>query len=54
MVAKVGETVQGWKVGDRAGLKPLWNVCGQCEQCYNGRENYCAKGIYTGLAANGA
>lgn len=53
VVAKVGENVQGWNVGDRAGLKPLYDVCGQCEQCYNGEENYCKKGIYTGLAANG-
>jgi len=53
VVVKVGENVKGWKVGDRGGVKPLWDVCGQCELCWDGKENYCAKGVYTGLAANG-
>lgn len=53
VVVKVGENVRDWKVGDRGGLKPLYDTCGQCEQCYKGEENYCAKGMYTGLVANG-
>lgn len=53
MVVKVGNNVQGWSVGDRAGIKPLWDVCHNCEQCWNGRENYCPKGVYTGLVAEG-
>ncbi|GAB7325233.1 hypothetical protein MBLNU13_g09301t1 [Cladosporium sp. NU13] len=53
VVVKVGANVQGWKVGDRGGVKPLWDVCHNCEQCYNGRENYCQKGVYTGLVATG-
>lgn len=40
-------------MGDRAGIKPLWDVCHNCEQCWNGRENYCPKGVYTGLVAEG-
>jgi propanol-preferring alcohol dehydrogenase len=45
--------VQGWSVGDRGGVKPLWDVCHNCEHCYSGRENYCQKGVYTGLVATG-
>lgn len=52
-VVKIGANVRGWNIGDRGGLKPLYDTCGQCEQCYNGEENYCAKAVYTGLAANG-
>lgn len=53
VVVKVGNNVQGWNVGDRAGIKPLWDVCHNCEHCWNGRENYCQKGVYTGLMAEG-
>lgn len=53
VVAKVGSNVEGWTVGERAGLKPIYDVCHQCEMCFNGMENYCPKGIHTGLAANG-
>ena len=53
VVVKVGKNVTDWKVGDRAGIKPLMDVCRNCEECWNGRENYCQKGIYTGLAAEG-
>lgn len=53
VVVKVGSNVQGWKVGDRGGVKPLWDVCHNCEHCFSGRENYCQKGVYTGLVATG-
>ncbi|OQO12222.1 hypothetical protein B0A48_02863 [Cryoendolithus antarcticus] len=53
VVVKVGSNVTGWKVGDRGGVKPLWDVCHNCEHCYSGRENYCQKGVYTGLVATG-
>lgn len=36
VVVKVGNNVQGWNVGDRAGIKPLWDVCHSCEHCWNG------------------
>ncbi|KJX97329.1 hypothetical protein TI39_contig507g00002 [Zymoseptoria brevis] len=54
VVVKVGNNVQGWKVGDRAGIKPLWDVCHNCEECFTGRDNYCQKGVYTGLVAEGS
>ncbi|KAM3418304.1 hypothetical protein BST61_g4303 [Cercospora zeina] len=53
VVVKLGPNVQGWQVGDRAGIKPLWDVCHNCEHCWNGRENYCQNGVYTGLVAEG-
>jgi len=53
VVVKVGKNVQGWKVGDRGGIKPLWDVCHNCEECWNGRDNYCQKGVFTGLLAEG-
>ncbi|KAK5722482.1 hypothetical protein LTR15_005712 [Elasticomyces elasticus] len=48
VVVKVGSKVTDWKVGDRGGVKPLWDVCHNCQECWNGRENYCQKGVYTG------
>ena len=53
VVVAVGDAVKDWKVGDRGGVKPLWDVCGNCELCYTGRENYCQKGVYTGLMKQG-
>ncbi|QIX02350.1 hypothetical protein AMS68_007867 [Peltaster fructicola] len=53
VVVKVGSNVKDWKIGDRGGVKPLWDVCHNCEQCWNGKENYCQKGVYTGLVTNG-
>lgn len=53
VVVAVGDAVKDWKVGDRGGVKPLWDVCGNCELCYTGKENYCQKGVYTGLMKQG-
>lgn len=53
VVVAMGKNVKDWKVGDRAGIKPLLDVCHNCEHCWSGRENYCQKGIYTGLIAEG-
>lgn len=41
VVVKLGKNVKGWNVGDRAGIKPLMDVCHNCEQCWSGKENYC-------------
>lgn len=40
-------------MGDRGGVKPIWNVCHSCQECYTGRENYCQKAGYTGLTSEG-
>ena len=54
VVVKVGIKCQDlWKVGDRVGIKPFLDVCHNCEQCWNGRENYCVKPNYTGLMSPG-
>lgn len=50
---KVGPGVTDWKVGDRAGVKPMWDVCHNCEQCWNAEEQYCAKAVHTGLMKTG-
>ncbi|KAI7648379.1 alcohol dehydrogenase, partial [Hortaea werneckii] len=52
-VVKVGKNVTNWKIGDRGGVKPIWDVCHNCEQCWKGRENYCPNAAYTGLVATG-
>lgn len=53
VIVKVGERVQHLKVGQRAGLKPVFDACGACEQCRTGRDNYCAKAVHTGLHVDG-
>lgn len=53
MVAKVGPGVTDWKVGDRAGVKPIWDVCHNCEQCWKGTEQYCAKALHIGCMVPG-
>lgn len=37
VVVKIGSKVTGWKLGDRVGIKPLSDVCHNCEECWNGR-----------------
>jgi propanol-preferring alcohol dehydrogenase len=53
VVVKVGTNVKTFKLGDRAGIKPLMDVCYSCEDCWSGRENYCVNGVHTGLMATG-
>lgn len=53
VIVKVGERVKNLKVGQRAGIKPVWDTCGSCDQCRNGRDNYCQKGVHTGLVVDG-
>jgi alcohol dehydrogenase, propanol-preferring len=53
VVVKIGANVKTFKVGDRAGIKPLMDVCQSCETCWNGKENYCADAIHTGIMCAG-
>jgi alcohol dehydrogenase, propanol-preferring len=53
IVVKVGANVKSFKVGDRGGVKPLNDVCGACELCWSGKENYCPEGVHTGLMVTG-
>ncbi|KAL9096563.1 MAG: hypothetical protein Q9165_001050 [Trypethelium subeluteriae] len=54
IVVKLGANVKNFKLGDRAGLKPIWNVCGSCELCWSDKECYCPSAVYTGLAQTGS
>lgn len=53
VVVKVGTAVKEWKVGDRAGIKPMLDVCGNCDTCWAGKENHCPNATHTGLMATG-
>ncbi|KAK4495282.1 hypothetical protein PRZ48_013612 [Zasmidium cellare] len=53
-VVKVGPGVTGWAVGDRAGVKPIWDVCHNCEQCWSGEEQYCMQAVHTGIMKTGS
>jgi propanol-preferring alcohol dehydrogenase len=54
VVVKIGSDVKTWKVGDRGGVKPMWDTCMNCEWCWDGKhETYCAGAIATGLTVAG-
>lgn len=53
VVVKIGAHVKNFKVGDRAGIKPMMDTCGSCELCWEGKENYCPDSIHTGLMCTG-
>ncbi|RQM04846.1 hypothetical protein DH86_00004076, partial [Scytalidium sp. 3C] len=53
VVVKVGANVKNWKVGDRGGVKPVWDVCGCCDLCWGDKEAYCPDAVFTGLAKTG-
>lgn len=40
-VAAIGDSVEGWRVGDRAGAAWLHDTCGQCKECVSGCESFC-------------
>jgi alcohol dehydrogenase, propanol-preferring len=52
VVAK-GAEVEHLALGDRVGVAWLHSACGVCEQCTEGRENLCRKGVVTGLMVDG-
>jgi propanol-preferring alcohol dehydrogenase len=41
VVDEVGENVERFSEGDRAGVYWLHSSCGKCKYCLSGRENYC-------------
>lgn len=54
VVVAVGSNVKNWKIGDRGGVKPMWDICLNCEWCWDGEhETYCAGAISTGLMKTG-
>ena len=52
-VEALGEGVEGWRVGDRAGVAWLAGACGHCERCAAGRENLCEAARFTGWDRDG-
>lgn len=52
-VAAVGSDVDGWTVGDRAGVPWLAGACGSCEYCRSGQENLCADAAFAGWSFDG-
>lgn len=47
VVTKVGKNVTKFKVGDFAGVGCLVNSCGNCDNCKNGREQFCKEVVPT-------
>ncbi|KAH8760952.1 alcohol dehydrogenase 1 [Hyaloscypha sp. PMI_1271] len=54
VIVQVGERVKHLKVGQRAGFKPIVDVCHTCDACRGGKETYCQGAIFTGLMADGS
>jgi len=52
-VDAVGPSVQGWAVGDRAGVAWLGGTDGTCRHCAEGRENLCERARFTGWDRDG-
>lgn len=54
VVEEVGAKVTGgWKVGDRAGVKPISQVCHACTACTDGKEMFCPEARFTGINMDG-
>jgi len=52
-VVAVGRDVDGWAVGDRAGVTWLAGFCGHCEYCRTDRQNLCPRATFTGWDVDG-
>jgi propanol-preferring alcohol dehydrogenase len=52
-VAAVGDGVEGWQRGERAGIAWLGGWCGRCRHCLAGRENLCEQAEFTGWTRDG-
>ncbi len=52
-VEALGPGVDGWRVGERAGVAWLAGTCGVCDMCRSGRENLCARATFTGWDVDG-
>jgi len=53
IVEQVGDSVQGFSVGDRVGIPWLGYSCGTCALCKSGRENLCPSARFTGYQLDG-
>ena len=53
VVDEVGEKVERFRIGDRAGVYWLHSACGRCKYCLSQRENYCPQIKCTGWDVDG-
>lgn len=49
----LGPGVEGFEIGERAGIPWLGETCGVCPYCTSGRENLCDRPVFTGYTRNG-
>ncbi|CAK9441606.1 uncharacterized protein LODBEIA_P54740 [Lodderomyces beijingensis] len=54
VVVGMGDNVQGWKIGDYAGIKWLNGSCLTCEYCEQGAEPNCPKADLSGYTHDGS
>jgi propanol-preferring alcohol dehydrogenase len=52
-VARMGEKVTKFSIGDRVGVGWIYSACGRCSVCLEGHENVCAQFRATGRDVNG-
>jgi alcohol dehydrogenase, propanol-preferring len=53
IVEQVGDSVQGFSLGDRVGIPWLGYSCGTCAFCKSNRENLCPNARFTGYQLDG-
>jgi propanol-preferring alcohol dehydrogenase len=53
VVDAIGDNVEGWAIGDRAGVTWLAGFDGTCAFCREGRENLCRAASFTGWDVDG-
>lgn len=52
-VIAIGDGVEGWVLGERAGVPWLHNACKSCSYCLRGEENLCREAEFTGFHVDG-
>ncbi len=52
-VVAIGAGVEGWILGERAGVPWLHSACKTCSHCLRGEENLCRKATFTGFHVDG-
>lgn len=52
-VIQIGDNVNKFKVGDRAGITPLLEACKKCQYCKEGKEYLCESSTITGESFKG-
>jgi propanol-preferring alcohol dehydrogenase len=53
IVAAVADDVEGFPIGARVGVQPLWWTCETCDFCLSGREELCRERRITGEHVDG-